>query len=85
MPVSVYLKVLGATFLVLGMFLVFFYLLRRGRLRLSAGSGEIEIREIRPLDFKNRLVLVRVRGSLLLLGLSEKAISFLKEWPDEET
>ncbi len=83
MSAVLYLKVLGATFLVLGLFLVLFYFLRKGRMGWSQGSGEIEIREIRALDLKHRLALVRVRDRILLLGLSEKGVALLKEWPDE--
>ena len=83
MPAALYLKVLGATCLVLGLFLVTFYLLRRGKFKWTSGAGEIEVREIRALGLKHRLALVKVRNCILLLGLSEKGIHLLKEWPDE--
>ncbi len=80
---TLYFQVFGVTFLLLGIFLLGLYLFRRLRRISPSRGGEIRVREVRPLDFKHRLVLVQVRDSLLLLGVSEKGITPLKEWSDE--
>ncbi|QJA05528.1 flagellar biosynthetic protein FliO [Thermosulfurimonas marina] len=81
---EVYLRVLGITLLLVGLVVLAAYLLRRGRWGLSEKGREIRVEEMRPLGLKHRLALVRVRGRVLLLGLSEKGITLLRDWEDEK-
>ena len=83
MGMELYFKVLGGTFLILGIFLLVTYLFKRGRIRAS-GSGSIQIKEVKPLGFKAQLVLIEVKDRIMLLGLSEKGLNLIWEWKRNE-
>ncbi len=81
---EIYLKVLGATLAIVGVFLVVVYALKRGRVGGFSREGLIRIKEVKPLGFRSQLVLVEVRDCCLLLGLTEKGWILLKEWREED-
>ena len=65
----------------LGLFFLFAWLLKRygghmltGTMR-NAGKPQIELLDVRPVDPKNRLVLVRCRGREYLLGVGESGFA----------
>ncbi|MFP4391451.1 MAG: flagellar biosynthetic protein FliO [Desulfohalobiaceae bacterium] len=80
------LKVAGSLFLLLGLLLLGFYLLKRygpnAGLRFAAGEQMKVLGQV-SLGPKRQLVLVRFLNRLLLLGVTETNIQLLAEAHDE--
>jgi len=79
------LKMMGGLGLVLGILLVVYALIRKGRFFGSGKKGEIQIREIRQLGGKKAICLVSVRGRDMLLGLGQDRIEMLSHVAGEGT
>jgi flagellar protein FliO/FliZ len=79
-----YFKVIWGLFVVLGIILALYSLLRK-RFSLLASSPEknIKILEIKPLMGRKALCLITVKGHEYLLGISGDRISHLATLPDK--
>ncbi len=84
MELNLYLKVIGVTLVLVGVFLVASHFLRRRFGTLSAGGRQIRVKEAKSLGLKAQLLLVKVKDREFLLGLSDKGISVIKEWESDE-
>jgi len=79
------LKMLAALALVLGLFALGIYLLKRfGVVPWSAQGGELRIERVVSLGSRSRLAIVRAGDQRFLLGITSNQISRIAELPEAD-
>lgn len=77
------LKMLAALALVLGLFAVVVYLLKRfGVVPWAAQGGDLRLERVVSLGYRNRLAVVRAGGQRFLVGITPTQINRIAELPE---
>ncbi len=77
-----YLQSFGIFLLILSFLPLGVHLYKRFNVKNPA-SNYIKILEIKPINYKAQILLVDVQGKKILIGYSEKGLSFLGELKDD--
>lgn len=72
-------KTIWALFIVVGLILILYGLVRKKIGYGNTGSNTIKVIEIRPIVPKNTLALVEVKGKELLIGISSNGMHLLAD------
>lgn len=72
-------KTLWALFIVIGLILILYALVRKKIGYGSTGSNNIKVIEIKPIVPKNTLALIEVQGKELLIGISSNGMHLLAD------
>ena len=72
-------KTIWALFIVVGLILILYALVRKKIGYGNTGSNTIKVLEIRPIVPKNTLALIEVQGKELLIGISSNGMHFLAD------
>jgi flagellar protein FliO/FliZ len=79
------LKMLAALALVLGLFAVGVYLLKRfGVVPWAAQGGELRLERVVSLGYRSRLAVVRAGGQRFLVGITPTQINRIAELPETD-
>ena len=78
MDAGIYIRMVGAMAMVLGLLLVIFFCLKKwGSMVQSKGSGMIEVLETRMIMPRRHICVVKVGGRVMVLASSEKGFDYL--------
>lgn len=77
-----YFQSLGLILLILSFFPLGMYVYKKFNVKNSS-SNYIKILEVKPINYKAQILLIDVQGKKMLIGYSEKGLSFLGELKDD--
>ncbi|AEH44067.1 flagellar biosynthetic protein FliO [Thermodesulfatator indicus DSM 15286] len=81
---TLYLQVLGVTFILCALLVVGLWGLKRLKLTKGELAGEIKLLAYRPLNPKAQLALIEVFGEKMLIGLGENGPKLIRRWKKDE-
>ena len=86
MDAGIYIRMIGAMAMVLGLLLILFFCLKKwGRVVQGRGGGVIEVLETRMVMPRRHICLVRVGTRVMVLASSEKGFDYLGDIEQEDT
>ncbi len=77
-----YLQSLGIVLLILSLFPLGAHFYKKFNVK-NPESNHIKILEIKPINYKAQILLIDVQGKKILIGYSDKGLSFLGELKDD--